>query len=155
MCFPVTIGDYPNQSKYVYVDLDEAVREGAMTSHLSLPFGYFCAPRYSSVVITTPSEIPSNSMIHWNSGLLSVDAAGPLTCSGSVAVSGTLTFPDARLRVSASDGGLADARNAYFGMSNTRTAASTRADLSVGDVHGMLDARFLQSVDHTSSPPRS
>ena len=148
-----TYGDYPNQSKYVYVDLDEAVREGAMTSHLSLPFGYFGAPRYSSVVITTPSEIPSNSMIHWNSGLLSVDAAGPLTCSGSVAVSGTLTFPDARLRVSASDGGLADARNAYFGMSNTRTAASTRADLSVGDVHGMLDARFLQSVDHTSSPP--
>ena len=148
-----TYGDYPNQSKYVYVDLDEAVREGAMTSHLSLPFGYFGAPRYSSVAITTPSEIPSDSMIHWNSGLLSVDAAGPLTCSGSVAVSGTLTFPDARLRVSASDGGLADARNAYFGMSNTRTAASTRADLSVGDVHGMLDARFLQSVDHTSSPP--
>ncbi len=148
-----TYGDYPNQSKYVYVDLDEAVREGAMTSHLSLPFGYFGAPRYSSVAITTPSEIPSDSMIYWNSGLLSVDAAGPLTTSGSVAVSGTLVFPDARLRVSASDGGLADARNAYFGMSNTRTAASTRADLSVGDVHGMLDARFLQSVDHTSSPP--
>lgn len=97
--------------------------------------------------------VPANSMINWNNGLLSVDTAGPLTTSGSIAVSGTLVFPAARLRVSASDGGLADARNAYFGMSNTRTAASTRADLSVGDVHGMLDARFLQSVDHTSSPP--
>lgn len=148
-----TYGDYPNQSKYVYVDLDEAVREGAMTSHLSLPFGYFGAPRYSSVAITTVSEVPSDTMIRWNDGLLSVDSAGPLTTSGSVAVSGTLVFPAVRLRVSASDGGLADARNAYFGMSNTRTAASTRADLSVGDMHGMLDQRFLQSADHTSSPP--
>ena len=148
-----TYGDYPNQSKYVYVDLDEAVREGAMTSHLSLPFGFFGAPRYSSVAITTPAVVPTNAMVRWDDGLLSVDSAGPLTTSGSVAVSGTLVFPAARLRVSASDGGLADARNAYFGMSNTRTATSTRADLSVADMHGMLDARFLQSVDHTSSPP--
>ena len=146
-----TYGDYQSQSKYVYVECNPDVEEGASNA-LYLPFGYFGPPKYSDAKIVSVTTAPVGRMIHWASSLLGAGAS-VLETSGAVGVSGSLVFPSVRLRVSASDGGLADARNAYFGMMNTRTAASTRADLSVGDVHGMLDGRFLQSVDTSTSAP--
>ena len=46
-------------------------------------------------------------------------------------VTASLVFPSVRLRVSASDGGLPDPTDAYFGMMSTREATSTRADASI------------------------
>jgi len=44
-------------------------------------------------------------------------------------------FPQVRLRDSASDGGLSNPSDAYWGMSVRRSAASTRAARGLGDVH--------------------
>jgi hypothetical protein len=47
----------------------------------------------------------------------------------------TLNFPSSRVRHSASDGGLADQTDAYFGFFTNRTATSTVHDSSVADAH--------------------
>jgi hypothetical protein len=80
-------------------------------------------------------------MIYWTSGLPGAGAV-PLVISASSEEAGAmagLPFPEVRLRVSASDGGLSDFRNAYFGYQNTRAQTSTRADASVADVNALLD----------------
>ena len=51
---------------------------------------------------------------------------------------GSLEMPHVRLRVSASDGGLTNYKDAYYGMQTTRTTTSTVSDRSVMDFHKML-----------------
>ena len=58
------------------------------------------------------------------------------------AVTASLYFPKDRLRLSASDGGLTDTSNAYWGVSMTRTSGSTRHDFSTSDFHRLLYAGF-------------
>jgi hypothetical protein len=43
-----TYGEYDNQSKYVYVDMNDDVANGGTDARL-LPFGYFGPPRYSGI----------------------------------------------------------------------------------------------------------
>ena len=57
---------------------------------------------------------------------------------GNSSATGTLEMPFVRLRVSASDGGLANYKDAYYGMQTTRTTTSTVSDPSVKDFHKML-----------------
>lgn len=164
-----TYGDYPNRSKYIYVDMESAVEEGATDPRL-LPFGYYGPPKYRDASIegvyhaaATGSRFTSNSMIRWDSkypgaglyaaqafsgsGTTDMTATGLAKPSSLISSSMTLKFPEIRLRQNATDGGVSDPRNAYFGIQTTRNATSTRHDDSVQDAHCMLDARLLQSVD--------
>jgi len=64
--------------------------------------------------------------------------AGTTNASGTidwVSATGAVKFPQVRLRNSASDGGLSNASDAFWGMSVRRSAASSRAALGLGDVH--------------------
>jgi len=54
----------------------------------------------------------------------------------------SLIFPVNRLRLSASDGGLSDTKDAYWGFSTTRTSGSTRHDSSVAAPNRLLYAGF-------------
>ena len=148
-----TYGDYANNSKYVYVELESDVEDGG-ANPLLLPFGYFGPPKYNDVNMLNDAARTSDptDMIHWrNNGLyagafmmLQVEGLADSPPSGAL---GLLKFPVARLRLSSSDGGIADQKNSYFGFQNTRTSTSTRADLSMGDVHNILDARLLDTTD--------
>lgn len=124
-------GDYGNQSKYVYVVMNSDVEAGASDATL-LPFGYYGPPRYGGVsgVAYTGTEDLSDVMltttaVYGSQGFM----------SGATQFSGTFVWPAVRLRHSASDGGIGDRRNAYFGMQTTRTADSTIGDMSVADPH--------------------
>jgi len=64
-----------------------------------------------------------------------VSAAGHVFAKNDAGKTGSLIFPVARLRQSASAGGMSDQTNAYFGMSTTRVAAGTRYDPSIPDFH--------------------
>jgi hypothetical protein len=150
-------GDYPNLSKYVYVDLNADVAAGAMPSNTLLPFGYYGPP----TPITQPfsgsdfggtaamgvsafmlggvqllaDKINTTSLAKQTggplvSGALGAPAAGDLTTN---CMTGSFVFPSASLRVSASDGGLKDPTNAYFGFSSARTSTSTRASQGLQD----------------------
>ncbi len=162
-------GDYPNQSKYVYVEMDRAVEEGAKGTETLLPFGYFGPPRFSAVTnfsgtvgagnpaassFISPGSATARfgySQGHgvknlepgtgsfcrvglWGTGSFSATAAGKV----GPGLTGSMHFPRVRLRHSASDGGLSDYTNAYFGMSTTETGGSTVPDRSIGDFHRML-----------------
>lgn len=162
-------GEYPNQSKYVYVDLDDDVDAGAADATL-LPWGYYGPPRFKSVTNwvgltgsgggagtdTERALAVKNAYIYIGTqgavGTRVTDMSGTIGgnqanyLSGGVRLTGhqghvlrlltaSLAFPRDRLRLSASDGGLSDQTNAYFGFSSTRTQTSTRSDPSVADAH--------------------
>jgi hypothetical protein len=133
-------GEYLNQSKFVYVS---EINEGNIQNANSLiPFGYYGPPNFSGVTnwsgsitdLAVASSYIRVSAIPFGGSALGGAAAGLL--SGSTGnFTGSLVWPSVRLRHSASDGGLSNQTDAYFGMQTTRTVGSTRADLSVKDYH--------------------
>ena len=155
-------GDYPNRSKYIRVELNADVEAGASDSSL-LPFGYYGPPKASDVAnITGSNSAAARSGTEVGKFVLlgGSEVAGwfdeatfPAVISSSAgmavrtdtdaqALTCSLNFPSVRLRNSASDGGLSDPTRAYFGMQTTRTASSTRNDLSIADVHRLPYAGF-------------
>ena len=59
--------------------------------------------------------------------------SGSAGSGGTQAWTGSVTYPTVPLRLSASDGNMADPTNAYWGMQTTREAGSTRYDRSIPD----------------------
>jgi len=168
-----TYGEFDNNSKFVYVEMNTDVEAGA-TNETLLPFGYFGPPKYRSALNITGSYADhaiDNAFIYWPAAGV-VNGPGGLSdstviLSGSAylgndlidgagvggALSGTLVFPETTLRVSASDGGLSDPKKAYFGFRTTRAASSTRHDNSVGDFSRLLRAGFVDDPVGTSTKP--
>ena len=134
-------GDYPNQSKYVRVLMNDEVDNGAVEPAL-LPFGYFGPPRMETVTV---AGLPAAQFSSLSGKMISADklGSGPVL-SGSTAaaasgsLSGSLVFPINQLRVSASDAGLSDDTDASFGFLTTRAHTTARNDVSVADMHNML-----------------
>jgi len=170
-----TYGEYDNQSKFVYVEMNNDVDAGATDATL-LPFGYFGPPRFRAVYDLTSTGACNtepmgaatgfNDVSRGNQGVLGTDffvtggAGIPNSGSGGTGVysviylsasagianhptnngscTGSLVFPSVRLRVSASDGGLSDVTDSYYGMQTTRTATTTTGDKSIADFHRLL-----------------
>jgi hypothetical protein len=141
--------------------------EAGATDPLLLPFGYFGPPRPRHVLHIS-SSIPNSASYLGTpcSGTIGSASDGgatadlfniPIRAFSSTAgtpalgyATGSLSFPEVRLRVSASDGGLTDATKAYFGMQTTRTATSTTHDVSVGDFHRLWLPTSLMPDDPTT-----
>jgi len=144
-------GDYPNQSKFVYVKMDADCEAGA-TDPLLLPYGYFGPPKFvGSENLTNQGSSQPLTQGAWYfytgstfGAFPSVNAKPYLSgaTGGTAALTSSMTFPSVRLRLSASDGGISDPTRACFGMSTTRAADSTTFDPSVGDYHNILRASF-------------
>ena len=169
-----TYGDYDNNSKFVYVEMNTDVDAGATDDSL-LPLGYFGPPRFRAVydlnatgacnlspagttagtgIAVDGMALGTQAFLTGGADIVAHDAAPNALIGGVVYLSGgggianlpgdvgsctgSLVFPQVRLRVSASDGGLSDQTDAYFGMQTTRTATSTTPDASVADFHGHL-----------------
>ena len=152
-------GDYPNQSKFVYVVMNSDVEAGA-TDPAMLPFGYYGPPRFSGSTDLQTGSYPAENTYFYSGSTngLGGGPAGPglktglssYVLSGAVAqqsasfkdITGSLIFPSVRLRASSSDGGLSDPTVAAFGMQTTRTATDTTFDSSVADYHNLLKKGF-------------
>jgi hypothetical protein len=163
-----TYGEYDNQSKFVYVEMNPDVEAGA-TDPTLLPFGYFAPPRFRGLYdlsgtgsfnaqpLGTTSRGPGTPTQAFVTGGLALpwfpqsmanrvaSSAGFLSggydvglVNGSGSCTGSLVFPAVRLRNSASDGGLNDVTDAFFGMQTTREATSTTPDASIADFHRLL-----------------
>jgi len=158
-------GEYPNESKFVYVEMNEDVDAGA-SDPLLLPFGYFGPPNFEPIVsgsgngssaptarfVIGSGSISNAPSICWttlgagassatNVGAFLTSANVP-AASGLAGLTASLFFPVDRLRISASAGGLTNPTDAYFGFSVTRTSGSTRPDPSVADWHRLLYSGF-------------
>jgi len=132
-----TYGEYANQSKFVYVEMNATVEAGGTDAEL-LPFGYYGPPRFSSVISAYGGSTLTSRMIFSPGSLLSgsrlFNNSGSAT-GGPGDVTASLGFPVARIRLSASDGGLPNNTDAYFGFQTTRSPSSTRFDPSVASMH--------------------
>ena len=139
-----TVGDYPNLSKFIRIEMDSAIDGGASGLEALLPFGYFGPPKFrdvGAVPAARASASLDDSII--GVGILTPGAEGvggsaissSYASSGAGMLSCSFNFPEVRLRNQATDGGLSDPTNAYFGMEVTRTATSTSPDKSVADPH--------------------
>jgi len=123
---------YANRSKYIRVEVSSIVKGGG--SPTLVPFGYYAGPKLSDITVgldQSGSVDYENQYIIIDQDLPDYDGAGraataPISAS-VVSMTGTLAFPVVRLRNSASDGGLVNYRDAYFGMQTTRTSGSTQA----------------------------
>jgi len=157
-----TFGEYPNQSKFVYVDMNPDVDAGATGMDTLLPFGYYGPPKYTDVtgvLIGTGSAddsggAPNVGFVTLGTGSTVSDVLwnGTYMLSGALDNVGAakLQFPSVRLRNSASDGGLSDPRRAFFGFSPTRASGSTRYDPSCANVQDLLSAQFGPLADPTN-----
>ena len=140
-------GEYPNQSKFVRVVMNESVEDGA-TDAKYLPFGYQGPRRYSSVIdYATGSTLGASDFIV-SGAVFGLSPGGQLASGSAVETrsQASFVFPSVRLRLSSSDGGLADQKNAYFGMQTTQTSGSTRPDPSVVSPHRYWPGTDANSV---------
>ena len=148
-----TYGEYDNNSKFVYAEMDQAVDGGASGLETLVPFGYYGPPKFSDILmwrgkanggfITGSGEKFGGAMSGSNDGGGSIQSnltSSTIKPAYAGKMSGSFTFPIARLRHSASDGGLTDQTNAYFGFQSTRSPDSTIPDASVADAHRLLYA---------------
>jgi hypothetical protein len=177
-------GEYDNNSKFVYIQMNADVEAGAIDA-VTLPFGYFGPPKLLDVsgatsrclvggghaINTSVNSVSGTYVSFAGSGStygangytpggtanpgFSVPASGSWRQNGDhgfgrnpmhglMQGSGTLDrlalkmeFPKARLRYSASAGGLTDPRNAYFGMQTSRGTNSTISTPGIGEMHRM------------------
>ena len=143
-------GDYPNNSSYVRVVVDDAVTDGAINPEL-IPFGYLGPPRWNSWSILSGAATPTRMDDPGLSADSIVKGGADLAFSGSntatiflQGISGgrswAFEFPSMRVRVSASDGGMQDPTDAYFGIQTTRNKDSNRFDSSYIDLTRPLSA---------------
>ena len=165
-------GEYPNNSKFVYVEMNADVEAGA-SDPLLLPFGYYSPPSFSTVTDISGIVLNGNSKMTWLKGSGSgAPGARPLSSSvhpqskakpfwfndqffvtGAVGYTASVSFPTGALRLSSSDGGMSDPTDAYWGLSNLRTEApvsTTSGDPSVPDMSRLLYASFPDDPTSTS-----
>ena len=123
-------GDFPNNSKYVYVSMPDEVLLG-QTDPRMLPFGVRGPIQFKSFNDQTGSAT-RNTLV---SGNYSNYGGGAVTTfiSGAQATNGQINFefPQLRLRVSASEGSPVDQFNSFFGVDTTFN--SVRLDKSIRD----------------------
>ena len=132
-------GDYPNQSRYIRVEMNDDADAGA-TDPVLLPFGYFGPPKITNITNLSGSGAAlTNSFVK---GRTDIPTGVSNVLGFTSNATASLVFPSVRLRVSASDGGLSDPTDAYFGMMSTRKATSTNADGSIADPHRLLYSGF-------------
>jgi hypothetical protein len=148
-------GEYPNQSKFVYMEMNSEVEAGA-TDPLLLPFGYFGPPKFSDVTVgiagtalADTTQTASNGYFYTPSGAgaykpapvatLAVAVSASIIIDDLKSVSASLRYPDIRLRLSSSDGGVSKPDDCFFGIQTTRTANGNRFDSSTKMVNRVLN----------------
>ena len=157
-----TVGQFNNQSNFIRIEMAEEVENSAIDPKL-LPFGVRGAPKYGTAVCPSGSVPIASSIIKSGSaGAYAVldggDAwNGGRYLTGSAAVC-RMEFPSAATRISASAGGLSNAKDAYFGLNvssyaeiDDASAVTNVPDPGYGDYVFALDEDFGTSDEASSN----
>ena len=128
------LGSYNNMSKYVRVELTEAVENGSQNP-LSLPFGFFGPVRlednvYAANVVSTGKTIAEGTDVP--AADVASTAVDMNSNSGQL-TSARMVFPKIALRSNTTEGGLTDPSVAYFGMDTTQRL-SNKFEKSIVDL---------------------
>jgi hypothetical protein len=148
-------GQYTNKSKYIRVDMNPDVDQGLMDARL-LPFGVSGPLRFKEVNYTTGSTIAANRLVDGSGSSPGPNAPDDCTSppdgiwmgDTNVPLSGLrMKFPSITTRKSASDGGLSDPTDAYFGLQTTQGSDSLKFDQGFGDYLWRLPASTTKQED--------
>jgi hypothetical protein len=143
-------GEFNNMSKYIYVEMNQSVADGTIDPSL-VPFGFYgpIKPKDFAVSFGQTETYASGTIVDTGATgvgtVIQTYATGSVTYTANpVYVAGTLVsttfiggaanltasfaFPVIPTRVSASDGGLSNPKDAYFGIQTTLTGSSKRFD---------------------------
>jgi len=149
------IGNYPNRSKYITVEMHTSVDDGDADAML-LPFGYFGPPRYTTATLKSNHATDPAGLTFIKAGDGNIPFGPmPATIFLSQSVTSGFTIADAVLslptrfpslvdwqRISASAGyGLAgpgDIRNSYFGL-QTNGGSDSAPGATLGYDNGYVD----------------
>ena len=161
-------GNYPNQSSFFRVLIDQDVDNG-VTDPTFLPFGFYGPPRYKTgtlvtgeqKTITVGNNISNKILADHSSDALTglsqtgVNARGEGASSPFLGLphsaTASLTYPTLPLRLTASAEGLSNAKNSFFGVSTYRTPTDTKFDPSFVDVTRRLGQGFLSKGNYDAS----
>jgi len=132
-----TYGEFRNQSKYFRVQMNEMVAQGTTEPSL-LPFGTWGPLQLGSVL--GPGTYTQGAPVIPADEFYAGAAQLPLAVTPNdgefnlpTGCTMELSFPKLTCRLSASDGGLGDATDAFFGPVTTISADATRFDAGYGD----------------------
>jgi len=136
-------GNYPNVSKYIYVEMSSEVDEGSITQEL-VPFGFYGLPKPATVSIEGVGSDGDgdNAYIQSFSGSAFITdgnnayaRANQMYIAGaSTTLTASLEWPAHRLVASAAMSSLSDPTDRYFGVDFTRHNSDTLLDQSVYDI---------------------
>jgi len=141
-------GDYGNQSKYVYVELNDDVEAGA-SNPACVPFGYYGPPKYIDVSMSSSFVATNCERNATGKGIVLAACAADiyggvdssiraLTGGADAHMLANFKFPTAPLVAKAADAGLTDPTRVVWGMRSTRTATSQAPATGLADIHRML-----------------
>jgi len=147
-------GEFDNQSKYVYVEMNQLVSDGQANRAL-VPFGFYgpVKPKNFSVFSGSVHTFLSGAGVTTASTTITTFATGTLNVTGGFGADAISTtgfmqeiadgsgneftasfqFPSIALRDNATDGGITDPTRAYFGIQTTTAKTSTRFDPGYAD----------------------
>ena len=153
-------GDYPNQSKYFYVEIAEEVRNGDVNP-ISLPFGFYGPVRFkgfktfsgSNTVAETVAlpggteavtavELAPNSFGYFTEALQVGGSGSGASYNGNVGglytsaqqLTGTFKFQEFTTRSGSDEGNLNSPKEAYFGINSGRPGDLSTYDDSYVDL---------------------
>ena len=154
------LGEFSNKSKYIRVDINSEIASGRADARL-LPFGVYGPESLQDISLeldgASTSEFSASSD-HAYAGLnsfkeLTTSATAVLSSShaSSKIAAGTtilLRMPRMATRLSASDGGISDPKNAYFGAKTT-FGATLRHDAGYCDYLRPLPSETLPAAKNS------
>lgn len=110
----VKYGSFANKSSYVRVELNPLIEQGGVSPE-ALPFGMFGPPVFKDINLVSGSAVTASALLLGSGSIPAVSNFG----AGSVAMPAggnvLLKFPTMKLRLSASDAGTLDPRDAFYG----------------------------------------
>ena len=149
------IGRYANKSKFVYVEVDEAVGAGTVNAEL-LPFGVFGPLKYEPTSFISSSansgsyvDIAGNAIEPFilGSGSVSNTYHGSSTASIHTPQGSELHFgmPEVALRLSGTHGGQLEQTDAFWGAYTGRTTGNALFAKDIRDLTKMRPSDLLAS----------
>jgi len=137
------VGEFNNKSRYIRVEINSEVASGRTPAEL-LPFGVYGPAKLKDIVLKPTGTLGADGFeVSSSDGYAASDSyLGRATVDGAVLSSSytdihantriLLEMPKVATRLSASDGGISDPKNAYFGAKTTYHP-TTRHDVGYGD----------------------
>jgi len=131
-----TLGDWPNVSNYIRVEMNSDVDVGA-TDAKYLPFGTRGIVKWADINNVPVSKRGGANWVTSSRGQMPAAVTGSPgvfnLLSASANMDADILYPAPAMRVSSSEGGLSNETDAYFGFRTSIAVGSTRFDRSVVD----------------------